>query len=353
MGWPSRTACSCTGRRAGPARCGRPRARSRSSPRASGCSRRGSSSRSCAGRFGCAEAFAFIPELRRRLPEARLPFERPAVLAATAASAVTVQVVRRSDRLGSSSLGGAARELLAGTLSLAPALLALRGGELAAYHGAEHVSIGSYEHGERRAKEHERCGSHLIGPLLAASAVGERARLARAALRSRPCPDRGVDRRCRRCRRGLRLDDAAPGASTREGARAARPRAAAPDRHRRAFGRPARGGRGSARRVSGAGRWRRRKLLGSGSHPEVFDLPVEKMREGYYTDAYFNHTRDALLADGRRPRVVMQVFQREEAMLGGRRRGDRRAQALLARLGGADGARALRRRPRSGPGRPC
>ncbi len=25
--------------------------------------------------------------------------------------------------------------------------------------------------------------------------------------------------------------------------------------------------------------------------PEIFDLPVEKMREGYYTDAYFNHTR--------------------------------------------------------------
>ena len=51
--------------------------------------------------------------------------------------------------------------------------------------------------------------------------------------------------------------------------------------------------------------------------PEIFDLPVEKMREGYYTDAYFNHTRAALLADGRRPRVVMQVFQRREAMLGG------------------------------------
>jgi uncharacterized protein YqhQ len=49
--------------------------------------------------------------------------------------------------------------------------MALRGGELAAYHGAEHVSIGSYEHGETRAKEHERCGSHLIGPLLAASAA--------------------------------------------------------------------------------------------------------------------------------------------------------------------------------------
>ena len=112
------------------------------------------------------ESFAFLPELRRKLPEARLPFERPGILAATLASAATVQAVRRSDRLGE-----AARELLSGALSLAPALLALRGGELAAYHGAEHVSIGSYEHGEKRAKEHERCGSHLIGPLLATSAV--------------------------------------------------------------------------------------------------------------------------------------------------------------------------------------
>ena len=114
-----------------------------------------------------AESFAVIPELRRRLPEARLPFERPSVLAATVASALTVQVIRRSDRLGE-----AAREMLAGALSLAPAILALRGGELAAYHGAEHVSIGTYEHGEKRAKEHERCGSHLIGPLLVATAVG-------------------------------------------------------------------------------------------------------------------------------------------------------------------------------------
>lgn len=51
--------------------------------------------------------------------------------------------------------------------------------------------------------------------------------------------------------------------------------------------------------------------------PSVFELPVEKMREGYYTDAYFNHTRSALLADGRRPRVLMQVFQKRQAMLGG------------------------------------
>jgi nicotinate phosphoribosyltransferase len=51
--------------------------------------------------------------------------------------------------------------------------------------------------------------------------------------------------------------------------------------------------------------------------PDVFDLPVEKMREGYYTDQYFNHTRAALLDDGRHPRVVMQVFQKEDAYLGG------------------------------------
>jgi len=50
---------------------------------------------------------------------------------------------------------------------------------------------------------------------------------------------------------------------------------------------------------------------------DVFELPVEKMREGYYTDAYFNHTRDTLLLDGHHPRVLMQVFQRGRAMLGG------------------------------------
>jgi nicotinate phosphoribosyltransferase len=51
--------------------------------------------------------------------------------------------------------------------------------------------------------------------------------------------------------------------------------------------------------------------------PEIFDLPVEKMREGYYTDAYFNHTRQVLLRDGRHPRVVMQVFQKRHSFLGG------------------------------------
>jgi len=113
------------------------------------------------------EAMAVIPEVRRALPEAKLPFQRPAVLATMLTSAVVVKLVR-----GSGRIGPAAQELVSGLLSVAPAALALRGSELAAYHGAEHISIGSYEHGEDRAKEHERCGSHLIGPLLATTALG-------------------------------------------------------------------------------------------------------------------------------------------------------------------------------------
>ena len=51
--------------------------------------------------------------------------------------------------------------------------------------------------------------------------------------------------------------------------------------------------------------------------PETFDLPVEKIRSGYYSDAYFNFAREVLLADGRTPRVLMQVFQKNDAILGG------------------------------------
>ena len=51
--------------------------------------------------------------------------------------------------------------------------------------------------------------------------------------------------------------------------------------------------------------------------PETFELPVEKIRSGYYSDAYFNFGREALLADGRHPRVLMQVFQKNHAVLGG------------------------------------
>lgn len=51
--------------------------------------------------------------------------------------------------------------------------------------------------------------------------------------------------------------------------------------------------------------------------PSIFDLPVEKMQAGWYTDAYFNHARATLIEDGRHPNVVMQVFQKRNAYLGG------------------------------------
>jgi uncharacterized protein YqhQ len=113
------------------------------------------------------EAMAVIPEVRRALPEARLPFQRRGVTVTMLGSAFVVRLARDSRRLGP-----VAQELVSAVLSVAPAALALRGSELAAYHGAEHISIGTYEHGAKATKEHERCGSHLVGPLLLTSALG-------------------------------------------------------------------------------------------------------------------------------------------------------------------------------------
>ena len=49
----------------------------------------------------------------------------------------------------------------------------------------------------------------------------------------------------------------------------------------------------------------------------VFRLPVERIRDGYYSDAYFNHAKRLLEEQGRHPHVVMQVFQKERSVLGG------------------------------------
>jgi uncharacterized protein YqhQ len=117
------------------------------------------------GPLRLAEAFALLPDVRRRLPEARFPFERPEVVSAAVAASVVAGVARRS------RLSVGTRELISGFASLVPAFVALRGEELASYHGAEHVSIGTYERGgERAPKEHDRCGSHLVGPLLLTTA---------------------------------------------------------------------------------------------------------------------------------------------------------------------------------------
>lgn len=51
--------------------------------------------------------------------------------------------------------------------------------------------------------------------------------------------------------------------------------------------------------------------------PSVFRLPVARLRQGYYSDVYFNRTREVLQRDHHHPRVVMQVFQKQHAVLGG------------------------------------
>jgi nicotinate phosphoribosyltransferase len=51
--------------------------------------------------------------------------------------------------------------------------------------------------------------------------------------------------------------------------------------------------------------------------PAIFHLPVDKMREGYYSDKYFVRAREVLLGDKHRPRVTMQVFGKARAFLGG------------------------------------
>ncbi|HEY4411578.1 MAG TPA: DUF1385 domain-containing protein, partial [Gaiellaceae bacterium] len=118
------------------------------------------------GPFKLVEALAVLPEVKRKLPAARMPMQDGRTLASVVGTAIVVRGLRES------RLRPAAQELIASILSLAPAALSLRGGELAAYHGAEHISIGTYEHGEGAKKEHERCGGHLVGPLLLTSAVG-------------------------------------------------------------------------------------------------------------------------------------------------------------------------------------
>ncbi len=117
-----------------------------------------------------AEALAVIPLVKRALPDARLPFQDARVIGVAAGAAAAGSVLRRR---GSGGLGA---EAAAGALSLAPALFALRGGELASYHGVEHKAIAAYEQdapdAADAAKEHDRCGSNLVAPMLAANVAG-------------------------------------------------------------------------------------------------------------------------------------------------------------------------------------
>jgi uncharacterized protein YqhQ len=122
------------------------------------------------GPIKLAEAMAVLPLARRRLPAARLPFEDWRVLAAVGATLAATGLLRK--RAPATAL----REGLVQAIGAVPAMVALMDRDLAAYHGVEHKAIAAYEQGIEDVasvpKEHDRCGSNLIVPMMLLSAGG-------------------------------------------------------------------------------------------------------------------------------------------------------------------------------------
>lgn len=122
------------------------------------------------GPIKLAESMLVLPLVRRKMRSARLPFEDRRVLAASAATLALSGLMRRSRP------ATAAREGLIQAIGVIPALVALSDRDLAAYHGAEHKAIAAYEQGVDDVasvpKEHDRCGSNLIVPMMLLSAAG-------------------------------------------------------------------------------------------------------------------------------------------------------------------------------------
>jgi len=116
------------------------------------------------------EAMAVLPLVRRRLPAARLPFEDWKVVGAIGTTLVATALLRR--RMASTAM----REGVVQVLGAMPAVVALADRDLAAYHGVEHKAIAAYEQGVEDPasvpKEHDRCGSNLIAPMMLLSAGG-------------------------------------------------------------------------------------------------------------------------------------------------------------------------------------
>ena len=123
------------------------------------------------GPLKLAEALLVLPLARRRLRAARLPFEDVRVLTAAAGTIALTSLLRK--RLPTSAV----REGIVQAVGVVPALVALSDRDLAAYHGAEHKTIAAYERGlvddvASVPKEHDRCGSNLVVPMMLLSAGG-------------------------------------------------------------------------------------------------------------------------------------------------------------------------------------
>jgi uncharacterized protein YqhQ len=129
------------------------------------------------GPLRLAEAMAVVPLARSQVRSARLPLEDSRVILAAGIAAAASGLARRWRAETASASAATLREGVVAVLGVLPAAAALRDRDLAAYHGVEHKAIGAYERGSRdprdAPKEHERCGSNLIAPLLAFSVAGQ------------------------------------------------------------------------------------------------------------------------------------------------------------------------------------
>ena len=214
--WRCATACSSTGRRTGPRRSA-PRDGSigvASGPQAARCA--GASRRPRRARRGPArrgDGGHPARQARAAGGAAAVPGRR-AWSAAMAAAAAPARALRRR-------AGGAGGEAaVGGALARCRRWSRCAAATLAAYHGVEHKAIAAYEHGDEdardAAKEHDRCGSHLMAPMLAANLAGRG-----AAARVVERPARWPAARCR-WRRSASPSRSSPGASaTRDAARRA------------------------------------------------------------------------------------------------------------------------------------
>ncbi len=147
-----------------------------------------------------AETLLVVAQVKMRMPQAELPLEGGRVAMALATAFAATETVRA---VGPKS--AVAQEAGAAMAAFVPAVLSLKNSEISGYHGAEHKVIGGREaelraaagmrsrRGARRGaggagtaaeresgaagaitasaaasapKEHERCGSNLVGPLL-------------------------------------------------------------------------------------------------------------------------------------------------------------------------------------------
>jgi len=120
------------------------------------------------GALRMAEAVAVVPVARAGTPSARLAMENVRVIATVVGSAAVAAVVRRTSR------SPFLQEAVGALAGLAPAVATLRGSSAATWHAVEHKSIAAYEAGgpsevaraATHPKEHMRCGTNLVLPLL-------------------------------------------------------------------------------------------------------------------------------------------------------------------------------------------